>query len=271
LNPLVSAGRIVLAVLIYFLFAFLASFVIKRFGGSIKQMEERGKGVVPLVGTVANLVILAVVLLLFMVLDKRTPTELGIGFRLQDVIFTLSAAAVTVILAVAYVYAVSRAQQHRIERQIPSSQKDSARVLLLIVGLLLAVSAQEEVLFRGYVVANLNMTTAFWIIVISTAIFVLIHLPTNRVGISQVASWILGGLLLVTVYLVSGSIWVAIAVHFVTDFTNVLVFDVAGEGSIYRFTPPLGAAHRAWFRVIQTVVSFGLMIAVYGLKFNYAL
>lgn len=66
----------------------------------------------------------------------------------------------------------------------------------------------------------------------------MIHFPTNKITAPQIASWSLGAILLAVVYMVSGSIWIAIGVHFITDFTNVVVFNVAGQGSIFRFSEP---------------------------------
>ncbi len=265
MNAFESASRITIAVLAYFTIATLSAFAVKRFGGNLKQMEERRKGVVPLLGILANLILLGVILALFLLLDKRSLSDLGTGFGLPDALFTGVSAIITVALAMVFVNGVSRAQLRQITRHRLFKGPATAGTLLLTIALLLAVSGQEEVLFRGYVVANLAVTGIFWMIVISTSIFVLIHVPTNRVGPAQIASWFLGGILLVSAYLVSGSIWVAIAVHFITDFTNVLVFNVAGRGGIYEFAPPLTAVHRAWFRAIQTLFSVALLIAIYGL------
>ncbi|HUX14726.1 MAG TPA: CPBP family intramembrane glutamic endopeptidase, partial [Spirochaetia bacterium] len=259
MSTLVFAIRITVAVVAYFTVAVLSAIAVRRFGGDLKELEERRKGIVPLLGILANLILLGVILALFLLLDRRSLSDLGTGFGLPDALFTGAAAVITVALGIAFVNAVSRVQQRQITRQKLFREPAAAGTFLLTVALLLAVSAQEEVLFRGYVIGNLEMTGLFWIIVISTAIFVIIHIPTNRVTPAQIASWFLGGILLVSVYLVSGSIWVAIAVHFITDFTNVLVFNVAGRGGIYRFTPPLTASHRAWFRAIQTVVSVALL------------
>lgn len=86
--------------------------------------------------------------------------------------------------------------------------------------------------------------------------------------LSMVAVKIAGGLLLAAAYPASGSIWIAIAVHFVTDFVNVLVFNVAGKGSLYRFEPPLTAEHRALFRVAEGAVTAAVLFAFYGVWFH---
>ena len=54
-----------------------------------------------------------------------------------------------------------------------------------------------------------------WVVVAvtSTVLFTAVHLLTNRVSSYQVASWAIGGLVLVMAYLVSGSIWVPVVLH----------------------------------------------------------
>jgi|GEM_PF-1079602 len=259
-----SAGRIVLAVAVYFIFAAVSAVLVRRFGGNLKQMEGRGSGFVPLIGTLANMAILGIVLLLFVTLDGRQLSRLGIGFGASDLLFTATSVILVGGLAIIYVHAIARSGGLQIEKNSFFAQTGALRGVALVVMLLIAVSTQEEVLFRGYIVSNLRSMSPFWIIVIATGTFAVIHVPTNKVGAAQMVSWVLGGLLLTTVYVVSGSIWVVIVLHFAIDFTNVLVFNISGQNALYRFSPPLSVGQRTWFRLIQTVATFAVLLAVYG-------
>jgi membrane protease YdiL (CAAX protease family) len=263
-----SWGRILLAVGVYFLFAALSVLAVRLLGGDLKRMEGRARGFVPLVGMAANLLILAAVLALLALADRKPVAVLGLGFGLTGLAFTASSAILTPLLAWGFVRVLGRSTKRHVERRRLRAGGQPASLAVAAVALLLAVALQEEVLFRGYVTVNLARMSPLAIITISSALFVLIHFPTNRVSLPQVGSWVAGGLLLALVYLVSGSIWVAVAVHFVTDYTNVLAFDVAGAGSLYSFEPSLGAGHRALFRLVQGLLTVAILLAFYGARFH---
>jgi len=252
------------AVAVYFIFAAVSAVLVRRFGGNLKEMKGRSSGIVPLIGMLANLAILGIVLVLFHTLDGRQLSRLGIRFGASDLLFTATSVIMVVGLAVIYVHVIARFGGLQIEKNSFFAKTDALRGVALAVLLLIAVSAQEEVLFRGYIVSNLRSMSTPWIVLIASVIFAVIHVPTNKVGAAQLVSWLLGGLLLTSVYVVSGSIWVAIVLHFAIDFTNVLVFNIAGQNSLYRFTPPLSVAQRTWFRLIQTVATLAVLLAFYG-------
>ena len=48
-------------------------------------------------------------------------------------------------------------------------------------------------------------------------------------------SWTVGGLVLGGTYLVTRSLWVPMALHFASNFTNVVVFGIAGRFSLFPF------------------------------------
>ena len=106
-------------------------------------------------------------------------------------------------------------------------------------------------------------------ILTSTIFFVLIHFLTNRGNIYQVVSWIVSGVTLMLAYLLSGSIWVPIILHYATDATNVLVFNITGQFSFFKTSPALRPSHLAAFRVIYGVVTIGVLVTVYGTTFRF--
>jgi hypothetical protein len=106
------------------------------------------------------------------------------------------------------------------------------------------------------------------IILASTVIFALIHFLTNRANTSQVISWIVSGLVLVVSYLLSGSIWVPVILHYATDTTNVLVFNITGQSSFIQTTPSVTEGQRAAFRVFYGIVIAAILLAIYGLSFQ---
>ena len=129
---------------------------------------------------------------------------------------------------------------------------------------LVAVAVQEEVLFRGYLTLALGGLGLTYVVAGTSALFVLVHLPTNRVSRWQLSSWSIGALMLIAAYLVSGSIWVAIGLHFVTDAINVVVFRITGSHALFAFDSALSDAERASYRAFCAVLVGALLLVWYG-------
>ncbi len=256
--------RIAVAVAVYLVIAMLSSWYINRQGQDLKEMEGRGSTVVMVVGAVANIVVLAAVLLLVLLWDGRPLGSLGLGLSGRGAGFAALAVVLTFASAVIFLAGMQRSTDLEVEsRSLPAG---SAGRLLTIGAVLLAVAAQEEVLYRGYITLNLMAYGPAVVLVVSTLVFTAIHFLTNRVSPAQVAGWLLGGLVLGWVYLETGSIWVPVALHFAMDMTNVLVFGLAGELSMTRFSRPLTDINRAVYRVAFSVVIGAVLVGVYGLQ-----
>lgn len=270
MNLIVSFLHILLALGVYFAFALLSVFVVRKAGANLAEMASRNSAFVLTVGAGANALILAVILLLVAALERMPIGVLGLRLGARDAIYVLCAAAATWFMATGFVRllaAVGRISLHGespAERPEADRSSGSVRQAVLAVTVLLVVALQEEVLFRGYAGFNLRYLGWAAVLALTTLIFVVVHFLTNRVSATQIGSWAAGGLMIGAVYIVSGSIWAAFAVHFVTDLVNVVVFNITGKLSLYHPDPPLGAGHRALFRVAQSVVLVALLLAIYG-------
>jgi hypothetical protein len=148
------------------------------------------------------------------------------------------------------------ARGRRLERA-PSTRGS----LSLALAVLAVVALQEEVLFRGYVVLTLHGLSAGWLAAISTVIFVAIHIPTNRADAPQLLSWTVGGVVLVAAYLLTGSLWVAILLHFAIDAANLLVFRITGTHGWFRVDPPLSSSEKTAYRLLYAALMGALFLA----------
>jgi membrane protease YdiL (CAAX protease family) len=261
-----SLGRIGLAVALYLMGAFGSSVLLQKMGADLKEMKGRTQGLVPLIGLVVNLLVLGLVLLQLIFLDRKPLEVLGFGMGPKVVAFVTITAVATVLLSVGYVRFLPLVSKTKLFPENPRSADGYLAQVLATSFVLLAVSGQEEVLFRGYVISNLSWSGYWGAIALSTLIFVLIHLPTNRPDLGQLAGWVLGGVLLVLVYLTTNSMWAAIAVHLVTDAINVFIFDIAGSLSFFRFEPAMSTWQRAGFRLGQLVLTSALLVTIFGAK-----
>jgi membrane protease YdiL (CAAX protease family) len=252
----VSAGLRVISVAAgvaaYVGWAIAASIATKRLGRDLSKMEDRTSPRVLLVGGAANLLVLATVLALTVLLLHRPLEALGLRGSTSDLMLALGGVAVTSGSAVAFLFAARGRQVHVVS---PGRLGD----VLLALAVLGAVAVQEEILFRAYLVLALEGLGTAWILALTTAIFVVIHLGTNAISGAQIASWTLGGLVLIVAYLLSGSIWVPIALHFATDAANVLVFRITGSHSVFTVAPPLGDWERTTYRVLYAALVGALL------------
>ena len=264
-NDLLPWIHIFLAIFAYILIALLASVTTRKIDGNLKEMKERSSPRVLVVGAIANLCVLATTLMLLRFLDGRPVSALGFSFSSQDLIFTIVSIAAIFALAVAFIGFLRRTGRCQVEMHSPV--KDMAGTWAMIAGLtvLLIVAIQEEVLFRGYITLNLLSYGPVVIIIVSTILFVAIHLLTNRTNFYQIVSWFLGGAVFAYAYLISGSIWVPIMLHFATDTINMVVFDIVGQYSLFTISPSLGERRRAAYRATYAVVLVVAFIVFYGL------
>jgi len=261
--------HILAAYLAYIAVALLASLLIRRIAGDLKEMNNRNSPRVLLLGAAANLLAMFAVLLLLLFWDRQPITVLGLGLNARDLLAALSGVAATFALAVIFL-AVLRQTQRITALEITRPASSAAQAAPMALGLLVLASVvlQEETLNRGYVSHNLLALGPAGILLISTATFVLIHFLTNRAKLAQVISWVASGLTLGLAYLLSGSIWVPILLHYATDTANVLVFNITGQFSFFKTTPALSEGQRAVFRVVYALIITAILLAFYGLNFK---
>lgn len=103
--------------------------------------------------------------------------------------------------------------------------------LLFSAGTLMMVAVGEEVVFRGYILRNLMKSCNRWIaLVISAAIFTIVHASNPDVAILALVNTFFGGLLTGITFLYTRSLWLPVFFHFSWNYIQgpVLGFDVSG-------------------------------------------
>ncbi len=260
--------HILIAYAVYILFALASSVVIAKFAGDLREMSTRNSPRVLLLGLVANLIIMALIGLLLVFMDGKSIATLGLQFDGADALASIGGALAIFLVALGFIGVMRRTQRiESVSFVRPASSNRDALLLTLGQGMLIAVALQEEVLNRGYVTLNLRSYSVLAIILISTTLFTLIHFLTNRGGAYQIVSWVVGGLVLIVSYLMSGSLWVPIILHFATDSANLLLFNITGQYSVVVTSPPLSVGQRAAFRLVYGVAIAAILLAVYGTQF----
>ncbi len=257
--------RVLLAVGAFIAVAVAASMLVRHVGANLKEMGGRTSRVVGLVGLAANLGVLAVVLLMLVLVDRRPVSDLGLGLSRNDVVVLVSFLALTVLLAgvfLARLRASGRAEVSHNSR--PAGAAPDVLGAALTVAVLAVVAIQEETLFRGYL--TVNLLPSGWVVVALTSVllFAAVHLLTNLASPAQIASWTVGGGILVMAYLLSGSLWVAVAIHFTIDLTNVVAFGIVGRYSLVRIRPAVSEGWRMRYRLASSALVAVLLLGAYG-------
>ena len=263
MNLLLPWIRIILAVFAYIVIALLASTIIRKTGKNLKEMGNRTSPKVLFIGAIANLCVLGTTLLLLLFLDNRPISSLGILFSKKELTFTAIGSVTILILATVFVGLLRQSGRFQVKQNKPLNNFSETVNFLGGVIVLLIVALQEEVLYRGYITLNLLSFGPTIVILASTIIFTAIHLLTNRVSFYQILSWLIWGAIFSYVYLITGSIWVPAVLHFTTDLTNMLVFNIAGQFSLFEISPSITARPLASFRVATAVVLIGILVTLF--------
>lgn len=108
MNSLTPWLHILLAILAYFVVAALAFIIVRRSGGDLTQIHGRTSFRVLLIGAIANLLVLAIVLLLLVLVNQKPISALGLAFDSADALFPIAAMALTFGLAIMFVVVLKR-------------------------------------------------------------------------------------------------------------------------------------------------------------------
>lgn len=263
MNNIVPWIRIFLATFIYVFFAVLASVMVQKTGGNLREMKGRTSQRILIIGTIINFFVLASSLLFLTLVDGRAISELGLILSMRDMVFCLVGIVILFAMSLLLVGLLRQSSQFQVWSQKPLKNGSEIYGLTSSIMALFIVAVTEEVLFRGYITLNLLSFGPYIVIFVSTLLFAAVHLLTNRANLYQIMSWILIGAVLSIIYLISGSIWVPIILHFAIDLTNMLVFNITGRFSIFKIVPSVSALHRTMYRVAYIVVLMAVLLAFY--------
>jgi membrane protease YdiL (CAAX protease family) len=256
--------NILLALSAYFATAVLASAIVRKIGGDLKSMAGRSSPRILLIGAAANLGVLMIVLLLLTQVAELPISALGLTLTTTDLLGALLGVLITIGLALALVVWLSKSGSIQVKRHTSMIKRAGLANLSLGWLVLFIVVLQEEVLYRGYVMLNLHAMSAVAQLFISTAIFVLVHFLTNKVNRFQVISWGVSGLVLGGAYLISGSLWVPIVLHYATDLTNVMIFNITGQSTLFIISPALSERQRAVYRGMYGVAITAMLLLLFS-------
>jgi len=164
-------------------------------------------------------------LLFWRAVDRRPWAALGLSWRPHSARNLLVGAGCGTAVVVAGTAVAWLAGLVRFDGPAPMEPLARGELLLAYVAAFAAVALVEELVFRGYVLVNLQEAAGRWPgAALAALLFGLYHLP-NPHGAEPLnqLSLFLGGMALTLPRLATGSLWLSVGMHFAFDFVLLLL------------------------------------------------
>ena len=261
--------KIFLSLVIYFIFTFSTSKIVKKTGGNLKEFKNRVTSNTLLIGAISNILILASILLLLKYYNRESINALAVKFNTKDLIFIAAVIFVLIDGSIIIAFWIKHKLKYDLKFHSPFKNNKELIGLVVVISVLLIVAIQEEILFRAYITLNLISLGVPVVVIISTVIFTLIHFPTNKINKYQVLGWLQSGFVFSLVYLITGTIWVPIILHFFIDSINVLFFNIVGKYSLITISHAVTDKYRIIYKAFISLIILALLFSIYGTQVRF--
>jgi membrane protease YdiL (CAAX protease family) len=208
--------------------------------------------------------LIAVVMLLYLRWDRGKVNELGWQLSARDGRFLMAVMVITLGMAAGFVAVLGNWTAMQVEVRWERFGEPAYCALLIWSGAGWLIAAlKEEVLSRGYVMANLRHHRAAGMIAISAVLFMALHFPTNGFEIHRAMSWLMGGVLYGYVYWKSGSLWVSAVTHGIHNFVNELLINRADDYALVWLSRQVMNGDKLVYEVLLKAVLLAIACWMY--------
>lgn len=227
--------RIVSICVINFVLNYLLLFPL----GLFKYLDTPDLKMFGVMGVVVSGIPALVTILFYKLVDRKPISSIGFTFVRKDLWFSIASIFMTLAIFI-FVVLIGSNQgviSAKLNLAVFSKIEFYLSVLFVMVSWLVA-AFYEELLFRGYFVANLNFLSTKMLYVMTSVIFMIFHVFR---GYDLLSNIILMGMscVFLTIYLKSGSLLPCIFAHFIFNFTNTHLIG-SSDIAILKYSGDLG-------------------------------
>lgn len=203
---------------------------------SLQDRRQIGLGLLAVFQAVNLVGVVSVVVLLRRLVDRASVRSLGLGPAWRDLGAGLAWGTAIIVVAVA-VLALGGGVS-----LVIAAPPIAPSTLLGYLAVLAVVSFQEELLARGYLLANLmDSFPAPLALTLSALVFALLHLGNANVSLLAFLNLVLAGVVLGTYYVHRRNLWFSVGMHLTWNLVQgpILGFEVSGIATPSLLEPAL--------------------------------
>jgi membrane protease YdiL (CAAX protease family) len=205
-----------------------------------------------------------IILVLFHKVDKKNSKILGFGMKKLDILFSIASIAVSFLCVISFIFILDQleivAADYQFEKLLTGP---FYKILgLAMVGWFFA-ALKEEVLARGYFIANLTKTSIPTAIMVSAILFMALHFIMGDFDPYKAGSWLKGGIVYAYIYIKSGSLTVSTITHAAHNLVNDLVIH-GSEGALVLLNIKVTTADKLVYELALGTLLLILAYLFYG-------
>lgn len=216
-----------------------------------------------LAGTVMSAIIIGVEWALFRKFLGKPLQLVGFGLNRQGIVFSVLSLVFIFGLPIGFLEMTGTIYTWNAD--LYSSIGLSVAYIALAVVCFVAAAFQEEFFNRGFVFASWGTMGRTKLIVLSSLLFMLMHVPVKGANPVSLVDWFISGVLFMYVFIQSGSVWAATLVHAAMNLMLALIIGDT-DFSLLKLANTPSDISGLLFLVLFYAGMFILTFAVYGGK-----
>ncbi|WMT41212.1 type II CAAX endopeptidase family protein [Paenibacillus sp. D2_2] len=242
-----------LTIMLPFVLTGTLNFVLENYG-----VQSVMNIVVGVIGTVVTFMI-------YRYVDRKPVRKLGFTFRRKDVLFSIGVLVLTLLNALVGLWFIQGVHSYITVQFDASRILNGTYISLLLLAFVawIIASMQEEVLSRGYLLAQLQRLGLKNAILISSLLFLLVHIPFRGLHLYHAISIVMGGIVYAYMYLKSGSLWVSCVAHGIYDFVDAILFNV-NDVSLFVLQDSISMGDKLPYKIVLALCMLGFTYLIYG-------
>lgn len=198
-------------------------------------------------------------------MDKKSLRDFGVYMARKDLLFILIVLVATLLLCFIFVFVTASRGlvDAKLHLAIFASPTFYGILVTSVIAKMLA-AFHEEMLSRGYFMFHLRKYHVITVILVSSLLFAMIHIPMKGADPWKMISWLLGGITYAYMYMKSGNLVVPTLAHAIHNMTSDFMIYSHSGFSLFELSSSIGDDMKLWFKVPLALVLVLLTMLFYG-------